>query len=116
MIERLDYYLPNCGSGWDTGMPMGMGMGMGMPIGGCYGYGGNVTNRDALTLRGPLAYDQYGDPSKKTKEKDSGFWKGLAATAIGVGAGVLAWRTPAIKNALVGAGKYVVNLVKNFLK
>lgn len=114
MIDRLDYYLPNCGSGWDTGMPMGMGTGM--PMGGCYGYGGYVTNRDALTLRGPLAYDQYGDPSKKTKEKDSGFWKGLAGTAVAIGAAVLAWRTPAIKTALTKAGSYIVNLVKNFLK
>ena len=113
MIERLDYYLPNCGSGLDTGMPMGMGMGM--PIGG-FGYCGGVANRDALTLRGPLAYDQYGDPSKKTQEKDSGFWKGLAATAVTIGAGVLAWRTPAIKNALVKAGTYVVDLVRNILR
>ncbi len=110
MIDRLDYYLPNCGSGLDTGMPMGIGM----PMMG--GYCGGVANRDALTLRGPLAYDQYGDPSQKQKVKDSGFWKGLLGAAVAVGAGVLAWRTPAIKTALTKAGTYVVDLVKKFLK
>lgn len=111
MIERLDYYLPNCGSGLSTGMPMGFGF---APIGGCYPgvYG---VNRDALTLRGPLAYDQYGD-SSKTRNKDSGFWKGLLCTAVATTAGFLAWRVPAVKTALTKAGTYVVNLVKNFIK
>lgn len=112
MIERLDYYLPNCGSGLDTGIPMGLGF---PPIGG-FCPGGYGSNRDALTLKGPLAYDQYGDNKNKSKEKDSGFWKGLLCTGIATAAGILAWRVPSTKAALTKAGTYIVNLAKKFVK
>ncbi|MCM1338144.1 MAG: hypothetical protein NC191_00550 [Muribaculaceae bacterium] len=119
MIDRLDYYIPESRLGYNSGMGYGMGygMGMGMPIG--YGYGGGyVMNRDMFTLRGPLAWDQYGDPAAqtKTKEKEGGIWKKVLGGAAIVGASILAWRTPAIKDVLIKGKDYVVDLVKKFIK
>ena len=114
MIDRLDYYMPESNIGFNSG---GIGMGMPMPIG--YGYGGGyVMNRDALTLRGPLAWDQYGDPTAQTKakEKEGGVWKTVLGTAVAVGAGILAWRSPAIKSLLIKGKDFIVDLAKKFIK
>lgn len=80
-----------------------------------YGYGGCYGNKDALTLRGPLEYDQYG-PSTVRKDKNAGFWKGLLGTAAAIGAGVLAWRCPAVKNCLKSVGKFFTDIAKKFVK
>jgi len=88
MIDNLGYGLLQSGIYNDIGESYAM-----MPMFG--GIGCGYGNRDALTLRGPLAYDQYGDPAVK-EPKDNGFWKGIFGGALAVGGCVLLAKCPAI--------------------
>jgi hypothetical protein len=83
-------------------------MDFGMPMMG-YGYGYGYGSKDALILRGPLAYDQYGANVNQT-QKDHKFLKGLLATAGIVGLGALC-----LKNAKA-IGTFIKDIVTKFKK
>jgi hypothetical protein len=96
--------------GYECGMPM-------------YGmYGGYYGNRDAVTLRGPLAYDEYGSAVKQ-KNKEHGFLKGLVAGVATLGVVALCLKKGKIRNGLTSVGSkiksganYCVNIFKKFKK
>ncbi len=93
-------------------MPMGTtGFNPGFGYGGYYGYGGygyGMGNRDAITLQGPLGYDQYkGAAEEAQTKKDKSFWKGLGTTAL-IAAGLLLGGKTKI-------GQKVISAVKPFI-
>lgn len=99
-----------------------------MPMGttgfypGCYGgfgyggYGYGVGNRDAITLQGPLGYDQYkGATEEAQAKKDKSFWKGLGTTAL-IAAGLLLGGKTKIGQKVIGAVKPFITNIASKIK
>jgi len=84
-----------------------------------FGYGGigyGMGNRDAITLQGPLGYDQYkGATDQAQDKKDKSFWKGLATAALVTGGLILGGRTK-IGQKVIGAVKPFISKLAKSIK